>query len=82
MDQILLLLHSRFSLRETERLPDLLMPQDQEDSDQRESAVLEQLSPLERRMTQLDMLSEEKSRLERRPDTSHQTSRDSSPPPD
>merc|ERR1711935_306323 len=82
VDQTLLLLHSKSSLRETEKLQDLLMLQDQEDLDQRESAASDKPSPLERRMTQLNMLLEEKSKLERRPDTSHQTFKDSSQPPD
>merc|ERR1712170_289492 len=53
---------------------DSLMLQDQENLDQRESAALDKLSLSERRMTQLNMLLEERSRLARRPDTSHQTS--------
>ena len=78
----MLSLPSRYSSRVRVKSLDLPTPTDQEDSDQRESAALDKLSPSERRITQPSMLSEEKSKLVRRLDSSHQRFRDSSPTPD
>jgi len=51
VDQIFQLSHSRFSLREKEKLMDLPIVKDQEDSDQREPVTSEPHLHSERRMT-------------------------------
>jgi len=62
VDQTSQLLLLKFSLRVTKTLKDLLIPRDQEDSDQRKSVPSERLSSLERRMMYENTLYTDKSK--------------------